>query len=200
MDKTNMGWSEPRLLVSPHNPEVVVSDVQEANSGNLYFYGSHENLPGERGIIRARLESGVLYDVKPLDPTINSDYVDSCPAIDPDERFIVFVSNRPDGHSQQDLYISFRQMDDTWGPALNLGEKINTVGDYHDWPCFSPDGKYLFFTSWLDPYRNMDISSTNFQEIHEIQTGIMNGWSNIYWVSTSFIEELKQQGMRGNDE
>ncbi|UAM97964.1 hypothetical protein K8354_17015 [Polaribacter litorisediminis] len=41
-------------------------------------------------------------------------------------------------------YISFRQKDNSWGLAINLGDKINT--EFEDaYGSISPDGKYFFF-------------------------------------------------------
>ena len=106
---------------------------------------------------------------------------------------MIFVSRRPGGFGSQDLYISYRQPDDTWGQAINLGPKINTIGTGNSWPQLSPDGKFLFFVGYTEPYNENDIKEKKYTyaELIEIQISIMNGLGNIYWVNTSFVEKLK---------
>jgi hypothetical protein len=87
------------------------------------------------------------------------------PSIAPDERYIVFDSEREGGFGKGDLWVSFRDPDGTWGEGINLGNKINTPGN-ESIPHLSPDGEYLFYTSNRD----------------------------IFWVNTEFIDGLRPNG------
>ncbi|MCP4724220.1 MAG: hypothetical protein GY863_04255, partial [bacterium] len=88
------------------------------------------------------------------------------PYIDPDEEYIIFFSERPNGRFEEGrLYISFRKTDRTWTPAESLGEEINSTASR--FPNMSPDGKYFFFTS------------------------LKGDMEHIYWVDAKTIEELK---------
>lgn len=70
---------------------------------------------------------------------------ESNPAISPDGTLLVFVSDREGGQGGADLYAS-RAHGGAWSPARNLGPLVNSpLADFA--PAFSPDGKYLFFTS-----------------------------------------------------
>lgn len=89
-------------------------------------------------------------DAKPVEkllgPAINSGATELHPCVAPDERFIVFYSSRP-GHygcAGGDLYISFKNSDGTWKPAVNLGEQFNRGHLSTSFPRLSPDGKYFF--------------------------------------------------------
>jgi len=64
------------------------------------------------------------------------------------------------------LYICYRKKDGTWSKACDLGDKIN----FEDHICasLSPDGKYIFY----------------------------HADSDIYWVRTDFIEELKSNALK----
>ncbi|MGZ8553438.1 MAG: hypothetical protein ACXWV8_08530, partial [Chitinophagaceae bacterium] len=77
--------------------------------------------------------------------SINSvDYEDG-PYIAPDESFLIFESQRPEGiDGYLGLYISFRHEDGHWGMPVNMGPKINS-GKGERFARLSPDGKYLFF-------------------------------------------------------
>ncbi|MBM3294577.1 MAG: hypothetical protein FJY82_08630 [Candidatus Aminicenantes bacterium] len=89
------------------------------------------------------------------------------PYISSDESYIIFsAANRPEGYGEHDLYISYKKENGKWTKGKNLGEKINSK-EIDVWPIVSPDWKYLFFTSRRD------------------------GKQDIYWVNTSFIEELR---------
>ena len=202
VDKTENGWSEPRLLRLNRidNPGSEVNEVHETRSGNLYLTGPLDTMPQGRGIVRSRFVDGKYQEYESLGPNVNFPHNDPfpnhSPTVDPDERFVIFVSRRPGGYGTQDLYISYRQSDDTWGSAINLGPKINTIGTGNSWPQLSPDGKYLFFVGYTQPYNENDIKEKKYTyaELIEIQESIMNGWENIYWVNTSFVEKLKPTG------
>jgi hypothetical protein len=66
--------------------------------------------------------------------------------MDPDERFIIFASNRPGGYGYHDLYISTRNPDNTWNAAVNLGPVINSSSGEAS-PYITPDGLYFFYTT-----------------------------------------------------
>ncbi len=200
VDKTRNGWGKPRFprVSTIDNPGSVINEVHETRGGNLYMYGPLNTKPGKRGIVRSRLVDGKYSSYESLGSNVNFPhnvpYPNHSPTVDADERFVIFVSKRPGGYGEQDLYISYRQPDDTWGPAVNLGPKINTAGTGNSWPQLSPDGKYLFFTSTVKPYNEKDIKEKKYTyaELVKIQESIMNGWANIYWVSTGFIKKLRE--------
>lgn len=84
---------------------------------------------------------------QPLGPRVNSGGRNWDPAISPDGLTLVFVSDRAGGVGKSDLWMSSRPTRDAaFGPAANLGPKINTAGGEGK-PAFSPDGQSLFFTS-----------------------------------------------------
>ncbi len=201
VDKTDDGWGEPRLLRmgTKGEPDSVVNEVHEARSGNLYLSGPLPSMPGGRGIVRSRLTDGKLQRFESLGPDVNSPHSDRSPnhspTIDPDEKFVIFASTRPGGFSEQDLYISYRRPDDTWSPAVNLGPQINAFGARSSWPQLSPDGRFLFFVSTIRTYRNIDERQYSYAEMRGIQESVMNGWGNIYWVNTSFVEKLRPLGL-----
>lgn len=159
-------WHQPRLVdygVDTKNGFWYPNHSQ-LNDSILYFGGKIESLHsmGEGEIY--------YYDVK-LDSVINMQGLNSIandfdPFIAPDESYILFASDREGGYGRNDLYISFKNGDD-WGEPVNLGDKINTP-KHELAPRVSSDGKILFFDSPWD-------------------------WKqDIYWVSSSIIEKLKE--------
>jgi len=80
-----------------------------------------------------------------------------------------------------DLYVTFRNENETWGKPQNLGEKINTRYS-ESFPFVSRDCKYLFFNSNRP-------SSLNNESMEYF-------YGNIYWVNAQFLEELKPKYMK----
>ena len=116
------------------------------------------------GYYCSRFVNGEYLKPEKLDESINSEYVDAFPYIDPDERFLIFYSERPGGYCKDgELYISFRK-NGRWTMAQNMGQQINTA--FSRFPGMSPDGKYFFFSNQS------------------------SGSEDIYWMDASFIERL----------
>ena len=65
------------------------------------------------------------------------------------------------------MHISFRQKDESWGPAINLCDKINSKFA-EAYGSMSPDGKYFFF--------------------HRSYGG---DTGDIFWVDAKIIENLR---------
>jgi len=82
-----------------------------------------------------------------LGPVVNSVFNDNHPAISKDGLSLYFVSNRPGGQGNNDIWVSQRPSEsDPWGPPQNLGPTVN--GPLSDFaPSFSPDGHRLYFHS-----------------------------------------------------
>jgi hypothetical protein len=194
VERVGDGWGEaqPLPLTTVEFPGVVVNEVHETRSGNLYFSGPLASMPGGRGIVRSRVLEGVFQPFESLGREINLPHSDwfpnHSPMIDPEERFLIFVSTRPGGFSEQDLYVSFRNPDNTWGSAMNLGPEINAPGTRNSWPQLSPDGRFLFFVRTV---RQGGERPDSYAEMKAVQGGIMNGWGNIYWVDAKSVEALE---------
>ncbi len=92
-----------------------------------------------------------------LGGNINTPYWESAPSISPDSRTLYFSSDRPDGYGLRDLYMSTKQSNGKWGPAVNLGATINTKGN-DLYPYIHADNQTLYYTSdGLPGYGNTDL-------------------------------------------
>ncbi|MFC2139803.1 TolB family protein [Bacteroidota bacterium] len=203
VDKTENDWGDPHVIEKClTGSEEDINEVHETRSGNLYCTGPLASSPRGWGIVRTRFADGKYQEYESLGADVNFNcddpYPNHSPTVDPDERFVIFVSRRPGGYGTQDLYISYRQSDDTFGPAINLGHKINTIGKGNSWPQLSPDGKYLFFVGYSHTQNEEDIlrRKYSYDELIKREESIYNGLGNIYWVSTSFIQDLKPDELK----
>ncbi len=82
----------------------------------------------------------------PLSKNVNSKYHESSVCLSPDSRTLYFVSDRPGGKGGRDIYKSYIQPDSSWGPAINMGDTINTPFD-EEGVFIHPDGKTMYFSS-----------------------------------------------------
>jgi len=148
VEKTDSGWSGPIHAGYPPNFEDSgLSQPTFTKDGTVYFIGSMEGMTWNVGIYRSKFVEGKYLPPEPLPEPVNvKGYIADYPCIAPDESFLIFGSNRPGVKSSEtDLYISFRNPDDSWTEPVHLGEEINNGRTV----CFSnitPDGKYFIFS------------------------------------------------------
>jgi outer membrane protein OmpA-like peptidoglycan-associated protein/tetratricopeptide (TPR) repeat protein len=80
-------------------------------------------------------------------PFNDAKYWDSQPTVSADGNTIIFASDRPGGFGGVDLYQSVKDpKTGVWGPAINLGPKVNTPG-HEKTPFIHMDSKTLYFCS-----------------------------------------------------
>jgi len=135
--KDSTGWSEVKSLGAPLDTFPIMR-LTAALNGTYYFDEASKDGP----LRYSRLVDGVYEEPKTLNVDVG--IWNAHPFIAPDESYIIWDDQRDEGYGDSDLYISFRQKDNSWGPAINLGDKINT--EFEDaYGSISPDGKYFFF-------------------------------------------------------
>ncbi|MDB5273404.1 MAG: ompA [Chitinophagaceae bacterium] len=117
--------------LSPDGQELFVYKVTGKDGGDLY----QSNLVGT-----------VWSTPKSLGSNINSSYWEPSATTNSDENVIIFSSTRKGGFGGRDLYLSRKLPNGEFGPAVNMGPKINTVHD-EDGPFIHADGKTLYFSS-----------------------------------------------------
>ena len=95
-----------------------------------------------------------------LGDNINTEFWESSPSISPDKQTLYFSSNRPGGLGGKDIYMSIRNANGKWGPAVNLGPVINTAADDLA-PYIHADNQTMYFTSGGHPgYGGSDLYLT----------------------------------------
>ena len=195
IEKTDSGWTEPRIITFPANNYDAVYPSVAAN-GNLYFFISESN-EKDTDIFYSKQINGKYSEPIRLGDEINSSYNDWDAYIAPDESYIIFGSaERPDGFGGSDLYVSFRNDAHTWTKAVNMGDEINS-SEYEICPYVTPDGKYFFFTSQRSFVKSYSETPLTYEEKIRILNSPGNGFYNgdIYWVDAKIIEELRPQGL-----
>lgn len=159
MKRTDTGWSEIKTLNAPYK-DFRIMRLTTSSEGTHFF-----DTAGEEPIRYFHMNNGKPGAPKTLDIDLGKH--NAHPWIAPDESYLIWDDQREEGHGGADLYISFRQADGSWGPSINLGDKINSERS-DSYPTITPDGKYMLFNRSIDE-NNVDI----------------------YWVDAGFIEELR---------
>lgn len=168
--RTVNGWGTPLPFDTTASQSQDYAHSMSKN-GTLYFSSGIRE--GTNWNIRKSEKVNGMYTKPELLPyNINSrDYEDG-PYISPDESFLIFESQRPEGtEGNLSLFISFKNKEGDWGMPVNMGPKINS-GKGERFARLSPDGKYLFFGS----FRNASTTSRG---------------ADIYWIDAKVIDELR---------
>ena len=138
-------WSQAKNVGEPVN----TSD-HDANSGlsidgsKLIIYLGNKN----NGDLYESLLSGEKWGApRDFGKNINSDkYHESSASYSIDGKALYFVSDKPGGIGDRDIYVSYLDEKGKWGKAENLGPIVNT--EYGEEGVFMhPDGKTLYFSS-----------------------------------------------------
>jgi len=170
------------------------SEWKPAVSGNSTLYFTSNINGNGLAIYYSEFIEGRYSAPVPFDKDINEKYDAFCPCIAEDESFLVFAS-AVNLQFRTDLYITFKDEYGKWSEPVNLGREINSDRD-DLFPQLSPDGNYLFFTSYRYIYPIYSEGRT-YKEMLDIYNSPGNGkGGDIYWVSASIIEDLKNTGGR----
>jgi hypothetical protein len=112
----------------------------------------------------------------------------------PDESYIVLSSGRPGGLGRNDLYISFMKRDGSWTVPANMGGAVNSE-EIEYCPFVTPDGKYLFYSSYRRARRGAHESPRSYEDISRMYSTPGNGLGDIYWIDATIIDSLKVEAL-----
>lgn len=170
VERTASGWGTPIPFDTTASGGHEYSHSITKNGG-LYFTSPHGG-GTSMNIHKAEKKNGRYTKPVLLPYSINSVGYEDGSFVAPDESFLIFESDRPEGIAGSiDLYISFKSGDGRWGMPVNMGPKINS-GSSERFARLSPDGNYLFFGS----SRNTSAANWGF---------------DIYWIDAKVIDELR---------
>ena len=147
--RANGRWTKPSAMPEPINSNSEEWHPTVSRQGTLYFSSARDNPQGGYAIYRSRLTNGRYTAVEKLDAVVNSQFGAWDPFIAPNESYLIFSSERPDGYGQHDQYIT-RSQNGAWTTPKSLGPSINTSATEYG-SYITPDGEFYFFsrpTGW----------------------------------------------------
>lgn len=167
-ERTATGWSDVKSLGPMFDREDFgIMRLTASNAGTYVF----DDFKNKNELRVSRVTDGERHEPVPLPEIVNSGEWTAHPFIAPDESYLIWDSEREDGYGQSDLYISFREDDGSWGPAINMGPEVNSDEDDF-YATVTPDGKFIMFDRVISRY--------------EDHTNV-----DIYWVDAQIIEDLR---------
>ena len=147
LERQGDAWGAAQALPQGVNQDL--GGVSSTSDGTLYA-------PGMRRI--RRLPSGEYDDIEWLGPPLNTidpggAFKGGHPYVSPDESFVLFNDDWP-GTRGYGVFVSFRQVDDSWTQPVNILERMGLQRG-GSVPVLSPDQKYLFYYAagqivWID--------------------------------------------------
>ncbi|MFY0627586.1 MAG: serine hydrolase [Reichenbachiella sp.] len=166
-DRIGDEWTERKFLDPMINRKEWGIMRLSASKKGTYVFDDYKS----KDLIRiSTVQDGKRQDPVELGVEVNTGKYTAHPFIAPDESYLIWDSEREGGYGDSDLYISFKLDSGLWGPAINMGEGVNSP----NWDAFAsvtPDGKYILF--------NRDVD------------GDEGGNTDIYWVDAQIIETLR---------
>ena len=165
VDRVDDGWSELKKLGPMFDNKDFGIMRLSASAAQTYVFDDYIS----SDIRISAIKDGKRQAPIKMDSEVNSGKWTAHPFIAPDESYLIWDSEREDGFGGTDLYIRFKQEDGSWGPAINMGDKINS--DKADFfATITPDGKYILFNRTINKEPlNLDI----------------------YWVDARIIDTLR---------
>lgn len=131
IDVLNTNGNDAAIAISPDGQKLFVFFSDAKNSGDIYV---------------SKLNNNEFSKPEPLNANINTpEYWEGSCSVSADGKFLYFSSERPGGMGGRDIWVS-ELINGDWGPAVNLGPKVNTAYD-DDAPFIHPDGITLFLSS-----------------------------------------------------
>lgn len=142
--KRDNRWLPARNITLDFNSTNPLTPVYLTKDGNtLYLMRNDQDI---FNLYVSRFENGVWGSLEKLGNNINSSAAETHACVSDDGLTIYFTSNREGGYGGFDIYKSERDSEGNWGPAVNLGPKINTSFD-ETTPFITVDGETLYFSS-----------------------------------------------------
>lgn len=142
LDSAGTPVGAPRNVGAPANTSRFEMYPSRTRDGALY-YGLFTQDTSERRTVHGIWRSDARMAERLAGP-VNSAGA-SNPYVTPDERVLVFSSDRAGGQGHADLWLSVRGADGTWGDPRNLGPLVNGA-ETEFCPQLSPDGRFFMFS------------------------------------------------------
>jgi len=137
-------WSTAQNIGKPINTEGHDATMGLAPDGQKLLIYIDEK--GNGNIFECDLKGSLWSKPERMNKNVNTDYHESSASLASDGKRMFFVSNRPDGMGDRDIYMSTMDEKGKWGKAVNLGPTINTkYGE--EGVYIHPDGRTIYFSS-----------------------------------------------------
>ncbi len=142
------GWGTSVNAGAPLNTSSNEGAQTLSSNGNYMYFTACERAGGMGScdIYFSAFSNGQWTHPYNLGPPVNSSAWESTPSVSADGNLLIFSSNRQGGFGGKDLWYSLLSENGTWSHPVNMGDKINTLGEEMS-PFIHFDGRTLYFAS-----------------------------------------------------
>lgn len=183
-------WTNPQNLGPPVNTSSKEFFPTVTLDGTIY-YTHLDTIAKDEFIYRSRFKNGIYEQPEKLSLNVNIGKARYNAFVAPDESYIIIPAfGMTDSFGGTDYYITFRDSLDNWSEPVNMGPKINSANPKEWSASVTPDGKFIFFMSAKMKNNNLNVLST--KSLLDFHNSPQNGNTDIYWISSSIIEELRR--------
>lgn len=160
---------QPKLLSKDLNTKYNDGPLCFNKDGSIVFYTCNQALKTDKsadGTFKLRILEGGFSDnvitivSQPGFVKTTANYAH--PAISEDGNTLYFASDQEGGLGGMDIYKSIKDDKGKWGPAINLGDKINTAGN-DMFPYIAQNGHLFYSSNGLDGLGGLDIYEAVFK-------------------------------------
>jgi len=142
--KSGEQWSKPKNVTDQISKKYYLKTTGISYDGNTIYLATDDPLNND--LFESAYDGSSWANAKKMDKIFNTKSNETHASPSKDGNTIYFTSDRPGGLGGLDIYKSTKDEKGKWGPAINLGSKINTAFN-EETPFITPDGKFLFFSS-----------------------------------------------------
>ncbi|MEK6480687.1 OmpA family protein [Catalinimonas sp. 4WD22] len=141
-------WSKPEILSENINTRANEGTCTISADGRTLIFTACQDRSGFGSCdLYISYKIGDEWTVpKNLGNKVNGSSWESQPSLSADGNTLYFVSDRKGGHGRRDIYVTYRNDQDEWCAAENLGKAINTPRDEVS-PFIHVNGQTLYFAS-----------------------------------------------------
>lgn len=146
-DESTGEWGQSAAVDGELNTETydAVLSIFPSGSG-MYVYKNTVNTTGDIYFSEYRPTKKEWSAAEKMPRPINTSYFEGSVSMTADGNTLYFISERPEGFGQGDIYVSTKKGEGNWSHPKNLGEFINTEQD-EKFVFIHPNGKTLYFSS-----------------------------------------------------
>jgi hypothetical protein len=151
-NRINDVWTKPQNINDvPGEPPINTSYADHclffsADGKEAFWTSTRPGGYGSDDIWTSKLVDGKWTNPENLGPNVNGVGSEHSPIPTPDGKSLYVTSDRPGGFGGEDIYITTRNTNGTWGTLVNLGSAINGPGDDRC-AAWTPDLKIFLFDS-----------------------------------------------------
>lgn len=163
--------------------------------GSLYLT-RNEKGEKESRIYKAEFKQNSFQNLEFLPPSINCGTDRFNAFVDPEENYLIISSyGMKDQIGNCDYYIFFRdEQTNQWSEPINMGATIN-LPNGAGWSAYVDKQKENLFFMYSPREADNDLLQINYNDYLKMAKSYKYSKSNIYWIKTDFIQQLKAKAV-----